>query len=111
MKNITITINTESPNPEQGKTNVVSAITWAAAQVVKAEANLDNATERYAKAADAWDTAENPSAEVEAEYDAARQAHEKATAVKKEYEKLLKTLNQLEMDLLHLDWAMDDNNY
>ena len=111
MKNVTIIINAESLNPWSGETNVAPAIEWAEAQVAKAEANLDNATERYDKAADAWDTAENPSAEVEAEYDAARQAHEKATAVKKEYEKILKTLNQLEMDLLHLDWAMDDNNY
>ena len=111
MKNVTITINPNAVNPEQASTNVVSAITWAAAQVVQADIELDNAAERYAKAADAWDTEENPSAEVEAEYDTAWRAYEKATALKKEYEKLLKTLNQLEMDLLHLAWAMDDNNY
>ena len=111
MKNITITLDPESPNPEQGKTNVVSAITWAAAQIVKADAELDSATERYAKAADVWDTDENPSAEVEAEYKAAWLAYEKATALKKEYEKILKTLNTLETDLYHLALAMDDDNY
>ena len=111
MKTITITINAENPNPEQGKTNVVSAITWAAAQVVKTDVELDNAAERYAEIADVWDMDENPSAEVEAEYKAALLAYEKATAIKKEYEKVLKTLNQLEMDLLHLALAMDDDNY
>lgn len=111
MKNVTITINPENTNPMYGETDIVLAITWAGAQVVKAEAELDNAAERFAKAAKTWDTDENPSAEVEAEYDAAWRAYEKARAVKKEYEKILKTLNQLEMDLLHLSWAMDDNNY
>ena len=111
MKNLTITINPENTNPWYGETDVASAITWASTQVVKAEAEFDNAAERFLKAAKAWDTDENPNAEVEDEYDAAWRAYEKATALKKEYEKILKTLNQLEMDLLHLDWAMDDNNY
>lgn len=111
MKNITITIDTESPNPEQEKTNVASAIAWATAQVAKTEIEIDDATERYAKVADAWDTVENPSAEVEAEYKAAWLAYEKATAMKQAYEKILKTLNTLETDLYHLALAMDEENY
>lgn len=111
MKNITITINTESLNPWSGETYVASAIEWATAEALKAATELDNAAERYAKATDAWDADENPNAEVETEYRAARLAHEKATAIKKEREKILETLNALEIDLLHLDWAMDDNNY
>lgn len=111
MKNITITINAESLNPLSGGTNVALAIEWATAEVAKADAELDKATERYAKVADVWDVDENPNAEVEAEYWAARLVHEKAWVIKKEREKVLKTLNQLEMDLLSLDWAMDDYNY
>lgn len=111
MKNVTITIDAENPNPEQGKTNVASAIAWAAAQIAKAETEIDNATERYDNIAEAWDMDENPSAEVEAEYKAAWLAYEKATNVKKEYEKILKTLNTLETDLYHLALAMDDDNY
>jgi uncharacterized membrane protein YccC len=111
MKNVTITINAENPNPWYGETSVAPAIEWATAEVAKADAELDNVAERYDKAVDAWYTDENPSAEVEAEYRAARRVHEKATTIKKEYEKVLKTLNQLEMDLLHLYWAMDENNY
>lgn len=111
MKNIIITINAENPNPWYGETNVACAIEWATTEVAKANAELDKATERYAKVADVWDMDENPNAEIEAEYWAARLVHEKAWAVKKEREKVLKTLNQLEMDLLHLDWAMDESNY
>lgn len=111
MKNITITINAESLNPLSGGTNVALAIEWATTEVAKADAELNKAEERYSKAVDAWDVDENPSDEIDAEYWAARLAHEKAWAIKKEYDKILETLNALEVNLLHLDWAMDDNNY
>lgn len=112
MNEITITINPNAINPEVGATNVSSAIAWAAEQLKRAEdAFYDEAEPRLEKAIEAWGTAEAPTVEVEAEYNAAWTAHNKAEAVIKEYKNLYTTLCKLETDLLHLAWAMDDNNY
>ena len=112
MNEITITINPNAINPEVGATNVRSAIAWAAEQLKRAEdAFYDEAEPRLEKAIEAWDTAEVPTAEIEAEYGTAWAAHNMAEVVMKEYKQLYTTLCKLEADLLHLAWAMDENNY
>lgn len=111
MKNVTITINAENPNPELGATNVSSAIAWAAEQVAEARTKAANAAIRYTDAMTAWDNAEEPTAEVEAEYEAAYTELKMTEAIAEQYAKLLQTLNTLETDLLHLAWAMDKSNY
>ena len=112
MNEITITINPNAINPEVGATNVSSAITWAMEQLKRAEdVFYDEAEPRLEKAIEAWDTAEAPTAEVEAEYEAAWAAHNMAEAVMKEYKNLYTTLCKLETDLLHLAWAQNPESY
>ena len=76
---------------------------------VRAEYPL--AVKRLEKAIEAWDTAESPTAEIEAEYEAAWAAHKMAEAVMKEYKNLYTTLCKLETDLLHLAWAQNPECY
>lgn len=112
MKNITITINAENLNPEVGATNVSPAIAWAMEQLKRAEdVFYDEADPRLEKAVEAWDTAESPTAEIEAEYEAAWAAHKMAEAVMREYKNLYTTLCKLETDLLHLAWAQNPESY
>lgn len=112
MKNVTITINPNAVNPEIGATNVSAAIAWAMEQVKRAEdAYYDEAEPRLEKAIEAWDAAEQPTAEIEAEYEAAWTAHKIAEAVVKEYNNLYATLCKLETDLLHLAWAQNPESY
>lgn len=111
MNEITITINPENLNPNDGETYVETAIYWAKTELEKAADMVNAARERYARVAPKWDAAACPSPELKAEYEAIVKECNMADAREQELTNLLKTLRTLKLNLLHLSWTMDPDNY